>query len=209
MEQEPAKLRGPCGLCQTPSDHARRLLLSSHDVILDAVAVRDILRFPDSRLRQRSVEVGEVDADVRQLVADMAETMVAANGAGLAAIQVGSPLRLFIVEGAVAGGAEDAPPRVFINPEIVEISKEAQTGDEGCLSFPGIYVPVKRGMRATVKAQDIDGKTFTVEGMALYGRALQHESDHLTGRLLIDMVGPVKREIIKRKMKKEAAAEVR
>jgi peptide deformylase len=171
------------------------------------VAVRDILRFPDSRLRQRSVEVGEVDADVRQLVTDMAETMVAANGAGLAAIQVGSPLRLFIVEGAVAGGAEDAPPRVFINPEIIEISKEAQTGDEGCLSFPGIYVPVKRGMRARVRALDLDGNTFELEGEALLARALQHETDHLNGRLLIDQVGPVKREIIKRKLRKDLEAE--
>src|SRR3954469_7152086 len=145
------------------------------------MAVRSIVRFPDPRLRQRSVEVGEVDADVRQLVADMAETMVAANGAGLAAIQVGSPLRLFIVEGAGAGGAEDAPPRVFINPEIVEISKEAQTGDEGCLSFPGIYVPVKRGMRARVRALDLDGKPFEAEGAALFARAIQHENDHLIG----------------------------
>ena len=95
---------------------------------------------------------------------------------------------------------------MFCNPEILEISEEAQTGDEGCLSFPGVFVPVKRGMRARVRAQDIDGKTFEVEGEELFARALQHESDHLIGRLLIDMVGPVKREIIKRKMKKEAQA---
>jgi len=171
------------------------------------MAVRDILRFPDSRLRQRSAEVVEIDDDVRQLVADMAETMAAANGAGLAAIQVGSPLRIFIVDGAVAGGAEDAPPRVFINPEITEISKESQTGDEGCLSFPGIYVPVKRGLRAKIRARDLDGNTFEVEGAELYARALQHESDHLNGRLLIDQVGPVKREIIKRKLRKDLEAE--
>src|SRR5947209_990038 len=128
------------------------------------MAVRDILRFPDSRLRQRSVEVVEVDSDVRQLVGDMAETMHAANGAGLAAIQVGAPLRIFIVEGHVAGGGEDSPPRVFINPEILAISQESQTGDEGCLSFPGIYVPVKRGMRVKVRALDLDGNAFEVEG---------------------------------------------
>ena len=180
--------------------------------------LRDILRFPDSRLRQRSVEVGTVDDSVRQLVADMAETMAAANGAGLAAIQVGAPVRLFIIDGAVAAGRNDddadgeaaaapLPPKVFINPEILEISPEAQTGDEGCLSFPGIYVPVKRGMRARVRAMDLDGNTFEVEGSELLARALQHETDHLNGRLLIDQVGPVKREIIKRKLRKDLEAE--
>jgi len=171
------------------------------------MAVRSILRFPDPKLRQRSVEVGETDDDLRQLVADMAETMAAASGAGLAAIQVGAPVRLFIVEGHVAGGGEESPPKVFINPEIVEISEESQTGDEGCLSFPGIYVPVKRGMRAKVRARDLDGNVFEAEGEELYARALQHETDHLNGRLLVDQVGPVKREIIKRKLRKDAEAE--
>src|SRR6185436_19524894 len=114
---------------------------------------------------------------------------------------------LFIVEAQVAGGAETDPPKVFINPEIVEISQEAQTGDEGCLSFPGIFVPVKRGMRAKVRAMDLEGKTFEAEGEALFARALQHETDHLNGRLLIDQVGPVKREIIKRKLRRDAEAE--
>jgi peptide deformylase len=185
------------------------------------MAVRDILRFPDSRLRRSSTEIGDVDDSVRQLVADMAETMAAANGAGLAAIQVGAALRLFIIDGGVATGAagregegdgdgeatEALPPKVFINPEIVEISSESQTGDEGCLSFPGIYVPVKRGMRARVRAKDLDGNVFEVEGEGLYARALQHETDHLNGRLLIDQVGPVKREIIKRKLRKDLEAE--
>jgi len=171
------------------------------------MALRSILRFPDARLRQRSVEVGDIDDDVRQLVADMAETMEDANGAGLAAIQGGSPLRLFIVEGEVAGGPEGSPPRVFINPELVEISDEAQTGDEGCLSFPDIFVPVKRGMRAKIRARGLDGELFEIEGAALFARALQHETDHLNGRLLIDQVGPVKREIIKRKLRKDAEAE--
>jgi peptide deformylase len=171
------------------------------------MAVKSILRFPDPKLRLRSEEIGEIGDDVRQLVADMNETMVAANGAGLAAIQVGAPVRLFIIDGHVAGGAEDAPPRVFINPEIVELSEEAQTGDEGCLSFPDIFVPVKRGMRAKIKARDLDGNEFEAEGEGLYARALQHETDHLNGRLLIDQVGPVKRELIKRKLRKDAEAE--
>lgn len=171
------------------------------------MALRPILRYPDSKLREKSRDVTRFDDDLRQLVADMGETMFAAAGAGLAAIQVGMPLRLFIIDGPVAGGAEDAPPKVFINPEIVSLSDEAQTGDEGCLSFPGIYVPVKRGMRARVRAQDLDGKTFEIEGEALFSRALQHENDHLIGRLLIDQCGPVKREIIKRKLRKEKEAE--
>ena len=117
------------------------------------------------------------------------------------------PVRLYIVDGHVAGGAEDAPPKVFINPEIVEISDESQTGDEGCLSFPDIFVPVKRGLRAKVRARDLDGNTFDAEGEGLYARAMQHEGDHLNGRLLIDQVGPVKRELIKRKLRKDAEAE--
>jgi peptide deformylase len=171
------------------------------------MALRQILRFPDARLRQKSAVVATFDNDLRQLIEDMAETMFAANGAGLAAIQVGMPLRLFIVDGEVAGGAEGSVPRVFINPELVEISSEAQTGDEGCLSFPGIYVPVKRGMKARIKAMDIEGQPFELEGAELLARALQHENDHLNGRLLIDQVGPVKREIIKRRLRKDAEAE--
>src|SRR5882724_10364724 len=173
----------------------------------DEMPARPILRFPDAKLRERSSAVTEVGDDVRQLVADMAETMAAADGAGLAAIQVGAPVRLFIIDGAVAGGGEGAPPRVFINPEIVELSPESQTGDEGCLSFPGIFVPVKRGMRARVRAMGLDGETFEAEGEGLLARALQHETDHLNGRLLIDQVGPVKREIIKRKLRKDLEAE--
>ena len=170
------------------------------------MAVRPIVRFPDSRLRQTSVEVKIVDDDVRRLVADMVDSMYASNGAGLAAIQVGAALRIFIVDGEIAGGSEQDPPKVFINPQIFELSDEAQTGDEGCLSFPGIYVPVKRGMRARVRAIDLEGNVFEVEGEALFARALQHETDHLNGRLLIDQVGPVKREIIKRKLRRDAQA---
>jgi len=171
------------------------------------MAVRPILRFPDSRLRQTSAPVKAVDDDVRRLVADMTDSMNAQNGAGLAAVQIGDPRRIFIVDGQVAGGNEGDPPKVFINPEIVEISKESQTGDEGCLSFPNIFVPVKRGMRARVRAMDLEGNTFEAEGEELYARAMQHETDHLNGRLLIDQVGPVKRELIKRKLRRDAEAE--
>jgi peptide deformylase len=169
------------------------------------MALMPILRYPDIRLRQKCADVVTFDESLHQLVSDMTDTMYAANGAGLAAIQVGAPLRMFIIEPEVGGLSPTDPVLVFCNPEIIAISEEAQTGDEGCLSFPGVFVPVKRGMRATVRAQDINGRIFEMEGAELFARALQHESDHLIGRLLIDMVGPVKREIIKRKMKKEAA----
>jgi peptide deformylase len=170
------------------------------------MAVLPIVRFPDSRLRQTSAPVKDIDDDVRRVVADMTDSMYAQNGAGLAAIQIGVPLRIFIVDSQVAGGSEQDPPKVFINPEIVEISSEAQTGDEGCLSFPNIFVPVKRGMRARVKATDLEGNVFEAEGAELYARAMQHETDHLNGRLLIDQVGPVKRELIKRKLRRDAEA---
>jgi peptide deformylase len=134
----------------------------------------------------------------------MIETMFAANGAGLAAIQIGSDLRIFVVDGHVAGGDEAAPPVVFINPELTLLPDESETSEEGCLSFPGVFVPVKRALRARCRALDLEGKPFAVEGQGLYARALQHELDHLNGRLLIDMVGPVKREMIRRKMKRAA-----
>lgn len=171
------------------------------------MAVRPILRYPDARLRQKCAPVESFGDELKKLVSDMSDTMYAANGAGLAATQVGVSLRLFVVDPEVAGRVPTDPVVVFANPELVMVSDEAQTGDEGCLSFPGIFVPVKRGLRAKIRAQDADGNVFEVEGEGLFARALQHESDHLVGRLLIDMVGPVKREIIKRKMKKEAAAE--
>jgi peptide deformylase len=170
------------------------------------MAVRPILRYPDPRLRQLSQPVTAFGEELRQLVTDMRDTMYLSEGAGLAAIQVGEPLALFIVDPEVAGGTAEDPPVVFANPEIVWLSEEEQMGDEGCLSFPGIFVPVKRANRARVRAQDVEGKTFEMEGQGLFARAMQHETDHLSGRLLIDMVGPVKRQIIKRKMRKETEA---
>ena len=171
------------------------------------MAVRSILRFPDPRLRQVSEPVTNFDDSLRGLVADMKDTMYLAEGAGLAAIQVGESLCLFIIDPEVAGRTEEDPPLVLANPALLSISEEEQMGDEGCLSFPGIFVPVRRGQRARVRAQDLEGKTFEIEGEGLFARALQHEIDHLSARLLIDMVGPVKRQIIKRKMRKENETE--
>jgi peptide deformylase len=166
------------------------------------MSLRRILKFPDDFLRQSTQEVAVIDDDIKRLVEDMVETMYAKNGAGLAAIQVGSALRLFIVEASVAGGDQNDHPIVFINPVIEWLSDETESGDEGCLSFPGIYVPVKRALRARLRATGLDGKEFVAEGEGLYARAMQHEHDHLINRLLIDHVGPLKRQMIKRKMER-------
>src|SRR6185369_6871560 len=112
------------------------------------MALRRILKFPDPVLRQATQVVPGVDDSLRALVRDMTDTMYAKNGAGLAAIQIGSMLRLFIVEPTVAGKGENDPPVVFINPTLEWLSEETETADEGCLSFPGVYVPVKRSLKA-------------------------------------------------------------
>ncbi len=175
------------------------------------MALRRIYKFPDPMLRQPTTAIEAIDDQVHQLVADMVETMYSKNGAGLAAIQVGATVKLFIVEASVAGGEENDPPVVFINPKVEWVSGETETHDEGCLSFPGVFVPVKRGLMARVRALGLDGKEFVAEGEGLYARAMQHENDHLDNRLLIDHVGPLKRQMIKRKLERmtdEEAAEL-
>ncbi len=174
------------------------------------MALRHIVKYPDSVLRQTSTGVAKSQLpspEIKQLVADMIDTMYAHNGAGLAAIQIGRLERIFVIDGHVATGNEKDPPVAFINPQIEWLSDETETGDEGCLSFPGIYVPVKRSLRARVSADDLEGRRFTVEAEGLYARALQHEYDHLDGKLIVDFVGAVKREIIKRKMRRVIAEE--
>jgi peptide deformylase len=171
------------------------------------MALRPILKYPDGFLRQPTRPVTEVTGEIRKLVADMVETMYSKNGAGLAAIQVGSDLRIFIVEASVAGGDENDHPVVFINPTIEWLSSETESNDEGCLSFPGIFVPVKRSLRARVRATGLDGQEFVAEGEGLYARAMQHENDHLINKLLVDYVGPLKRSMIRRKMEKMSEQE--
>jgi peptide deformylase len=166
------------------------------------MAVLDIVTYPDPRLREETLAVGEITDDVRQLVRDLTDTMYALNGAGIAAIQVGRRERIFLIDGRVGGGEEDSPPLVFIDPEIVELGGGTVVSEEGCLSFPGVFVDVKRSRWAKLRARDIEGNTFEVQGDGLFGRALQHEFDHLTGRLLVDLVGMVKKEMIRRKMKR-------
>ena len=174
------------------------------------MAILRIVKYPEPELRQPTTPVPAEQLggpEIKRLVEDMIETMYSHNGAGLAAVQVGRPEQIVIIDGHIAGGAEDSPPVVLINPTIEQLSEESETADEGCLSFPGIFVPIKRALTAKVSAYGLDGKRFVAQGEGLYARALQHETDHLTGRLIVDFVGAVKREIIKRKMKRAAREE--
>ena len=109
---------------------------------------------------------------------------------------------MFIIEPKLAGRPETDPPIACINPEIVEVSEEQQDSEEGCLSFPDIYVKVKRPMRAKLRATGLDGQPFELEGEGLLARCILHELDHLTGKLLVDFVGPLKRQMIKKKLQR-------
>ena len=117
------------------------------------MAVLPIVNYPDPRLREETKPVESFGEDLAKLVEDMGDTMRDADGAGLAAPQVGVPLKLFLIEGEIATGDEDSAPVVFANPEILNLSEEAQTGDEGCLSFPGVFSPIRRAMTTKVRAQ--------------------------------------------------------
>lgn len=169
------------------------------------MAVKPVVVWPDNRLRQPTRAVTEITDEVRALYQDLVDTMYAQNGLGIAAIQIGDPAKLFIVEPELAGGKADDPPVAFINPEVVWTSEETKRAEEGCLSFPGIYVPVDRPLRARVRAMGMDGQMFEVDGEDLFARCMLHENDHLTGQLLVDYVGPLKRQMIRRKLSKKAA----
>lgn len=164
--------------------------------------IRTILHYPDPRLREVGKRVEAFDAEFQQLVDDMAETMYAAPGIGLAAPQIGVPLQLFVVD--IAGEDEPSDLRVFANPEILERDGTEQF-QEGCLSFPGASENIERAARVRVRAQDRNGAPFEVETDGLLAIALQHEYDHLQGVLMIDHLGPLKKRVLDRKMKKRAA----
>jgi peptide deformylase len=169
------------------------------------MAVRPIVTWPDPVLREPTKPVESITDDIRGLYRDLVDTMYAHNGVGIAAIQIGVPVQMFLIEAAVAGGSESDDPLAFINPEIVWTSDDLERADEGCLSFPGIFVPVERPARARVRAMNLQGEIFELEGEGLLARAFQHENDHLTGKLLVDFVGPLKKQMIRRKLKRDAA----
>jgi len=171
------------------------------------MAVRPIVVWPDSRLREETREVTEITDEIHVLYNDLCDTMVAYQGIGIASPQIGVPVKMFLLDSSVATGEDDQPPVAFINPEILETSKETDKSDEGCLSFPGIYVPIERPSRAKVRAMGLDGEFFELEGEELLARAIQHENDHLTGKLMVDFVGPLKKRMIKRKLERESQFE--
>jgi peptide deformylase len=171
------------------------------------MAVRPVVIWPDPRLREPSVAIQAVDDSVRELYRDLCDSMYAENGLGMASLQLGDTRKMFVVEPKLAGLTENDPPLCFINPEVLETSEELQDSEEGCLSFPDIYIKVKRPMRTRVRAMGIDGKLFEIAGEGLLARCLLHENDHLTGKLLVDFVGPLKRQMIKKKLLKIKDAE--
>lgn len=175
------------------------------------MAVRPVAVWPDDRLRQESVAISAAqiagDPTVRELYQDLVDSMYAENGLGIAALQLGDPRRMFIVEPRLAGKDPADPPVAFINPEVMWTSDEQQDSEEGCLSFPEIYVKVKRPLQCRVRATGLDGQLFEIEGEALLARCLLHENDHLTGKLLVDFVGPLKRQMIKKKLQRAKKGE--
>ena len=166
------------------------------------MALRDILIIPDKRLRMKSEPVKAIDKDVRALIEDMFETMYAAPGIGLAAIQIGVPKRVVTMD--LAKKDDPAEPLVFINPEIVWSSDEKATYEEGCLSIPEYYEEVERPKSVRVKFLDREGKPQEMEADGLLSTCLQHEIDHINGVLFIDHISKLKRDMVLKKFKKAA-----
>lgn len=163
------------------------------------MALLPILKFPDPRLRKKAATVATVDESIRKLAADMAETMYAAPGIGLAATQVDVHRQVIVID-----VSEDHSELItLINPRIVERDGE-QVYEEGCLSLPGIYDKVTRAERVTVRALDRDGKTFELEAEGLLAVCIQHEMDHLMGKVFVDYLSGLKRTRIKTRLAKQA-----
>ncbi len=169
------------------------------------MALREILHYPDPRLREVADPVDEVTDEIRTLIEDMAETMYDAPGVGLAATQLGIKKRIFVID--LAGDDEPSDLRVFINPELSDAAG-TQTWDEGCLSFPGGNAEIKRAATIRVRALDANGQAFELEADGLMAVAIQHENDHLNGILMIDKLNPLKKRLLGRKMSKAQAASV-
>ncbi len=163
------------------------------------MALLPILRYPDARLHKIAKPVTSFDERLKKLVADMAETMYEAPGVGLAATQVDVHERVIVID---VSETRDGL-RVLINPEIVWASEETQVYDEGCLSVPGIYDGVERPARVRVKAVDAEGKSFEFEADGLLAVCVQHEMDHLMGKVFVEYLSPLKRNRIKTRLQKE------
>jgi peptide deformylase len=168
------------------------------------MAVRDILIVPDPRLKQVSEPVSHVDDELRALMDDMLETMYEAPGIGLAAIQVGVPKRVIVMD--IARQDEPKAPRYFVNPEILWASEETAPYEEGCLSVPEIYDEVERPARVKIRYLNYAGETIEEDAEGLFAVCIQHEMDHLDGVLFIDHLSRLKREQAVKKVKKQAKA---
>lgn len=168
--------------------------------------IRPLIILPDPVLRRLSKPLERVDDSVRKLADDMLETMYDAPGIGLAAIQIGEPVRMLVID--LAKEDEPKAPQVFINPQIVATGDEASVYEEGCLSIPDYYAEVERPATLTVSYVDRDGKEQTVEADGLLATCLQHEIDHLNGVLFIDHISKLKRDMVMRKFKKLAKDKV-
>jgi len=164
-----------------------------------------ILRYPDPRLHTVARPVAAVDDRIKQLVADMLETMYAADGVGLAATQVDVHERVIVMDTS----EQHNHPLVLINPEITERSAEMQVSEEGCLSVPQIYDRVERHARVTVRALDRDGEPFEMEAEGLSAVCVQHEMDHLLGKVFVEYLSGLKRDRIRTKMLKKTREEQR
>ncbi|MBD3645482.1 MAG: peptide deformylase [Alcanivorax sp.] len=162
------------------------------------MAKLEILEFPDPRLRTVAKPVEKVDDELRNLIDDMFETMYAAPGIGLAATQVNVHQRLIVMDLS----EDQSQPRVFINPEITPLTDDVAPYEEGCLSVPGFYEKVQRPARVRIKALDRDGNEFEEEADELLATCIQHEIDHLDGKLFVDYVSRLKRDRIKKKLEK-------
>jgi len=163
--------------------------------------IRTILHYPDKRLRDKGIRVAAVTPEVQKLVDDMAETMYAAPGVGLAATQIGEAVQIFVID--VAEENQPSDLRIFINPEILE-RVDSIVWPEGCLSFPGITEEIERAAKVKVRALDRAGNPFELEAEGLLAVAIQHEYDHLQGVLMIDHLGLLKKRLVNRKMQKRA-----
>ena len=162
------------------------------------MSVLNIIEFPDPRLRLRAEPVQEFDAKLKRFVADMFETMYAANGVGLAATQVAVSQQVLVADMS----DERNQPLALINPEILEKSG-SQVYQEGCLSFPGIFADVTRALKIKVKAQDVDGKDVVMEVEGPLAVCIQHEMDHLAGKVFVDYLSPLKRSMLLKRMEKQ------
>ncbi len=169
------------------------------------MALLPILEFPDPRLRTVAKPVTEVDDKIRQLVDDMFETMYDAPGVGLAASPVNVHKRVVVIDVS----EDKSQPLVFINPEIEVLDPEVSEYDEGCLSVPGFYETVVRPNHIRVKALDRNGTPFEIEPQGLLAVCIQHELDHLNGKLFVDHISPFKRSRIRAKLEKKHKAEAR